>query len=80
MPNVDNTAFESIRALSAVGIALSAEKDERCLLELIVQSAKQLTNADGGTFYSRTDDDELKDGRCCLFRIGSAKCWTSPIG
>jgi len=29
-------------------------------LELIVQSAKQLTNADGGTFYSRTDDDELK--------------------
>jgi len=60
MPNADNTAFESIRALSAVGIALSAEKDERCLLELIVQSAKQLTNADGGTFYSRTDDDELK--------------------
>ena len=60
MPNADNTAFESIRALSAVGIALSAEKDERCLLELIVQSAKQLTHADGGTFYSRTDDDELK--------------------
>jgi HD-GYP domain-containing protein (c-di-GMP phosphodiesterase class II) len=60
MPNADNTAFESIRALSAVGIALSAEKDERCLLELIVQSAKQLTNADGGTFYSRTDDNELK--------------------
>ena len=60
MPNANNTAFESIRALSAVGIALSAEKDERCLLELIVQSAKQLTNADGGTFYSRTDDNELK--------------------
>ncbi len=50
MPNADTTAFESIRALSAVGIALSAEKDERCLLELIVQSAKRLTNADGGTF------------------------------
>jgi len=60
MTNNNSTAFESIRALSAVGIALSAEKDERCLLELIVQSAKQLTNADGGTFYSRTDDDELK--------------------
>jgi HD-GYP domain-containing protein (c-di-GMP phosphodiesterase class II) len=59
MPNANSTAFESIRALSAVGIALSAEKDERCLLELIVQSAKRLTNADGGTFYSRTDDDEL---------------------
>ncbi|TFH50360.1 MAG: GAF domain-containing protein, partial [Lysobacterales bacterium] len=60
MPNSNSTAIESIRALSAVGIALSAEKDEKCLLELIVQSAKQLTNADGGTFYSRTDDDELR--------------------
>ncbi|NIM29031.1 MAG: GAF domain-containing protein [Gammaproteobacteria bacterium] len=60
MPKADSTAFESIRALSAVGIALSAEKDERRLMELIVQSAKQLTNADGGTFYSRTEDDELK--------------------
>ncbi|GMQ96200.1 MAG: HD family phosphohydrolase [Gammaproteobacteria bacterium] len=60
MPNADSTAFESIRALSAVGIALSAEKDERSLLELIVQSAKRLTNADGGTFYSRTEDNELK--------------------
>jgi HD-GYP domain-containing protein (c-di-GMP phosphodiesterase class II) len=60
MPNANDTAFESIRALSAVGIALSAEKDERRLMELIVQSAKQLTNADGGTFYSRTEDDQLK--------------------
>jgi len=60
MPNINITDFESIRALSAVGIALSAEKDERHLMELIVQSAKQLTNADGGTFYSRTEDDELK--------------------
>ena len=60
MPNINITDLESIRALSAVGIALSAEKDERHLMELIVQSAKQLTNADGGTFYSRTEDDELK--------------------
>ena len=60
MPNADSTAFESIRALSAVGIALSAEKDERSLLELIVQSAKRLTNADGGTYYSRTEGNELK--------------------
>ena len=60
MPYSSSTDFEAIRALSAVGIALSAEKDERRLMELIVQSAKQLTNADGGTFYSRTEDDELK--------------------
>ena len=60
MAKADSTEFESIRALSAVGIALSAEKDERRLMELIVQSARQLTNADGGTFYSRTEDNELK--------------------
>ena len=42
MPSVNSTDFESIRALSAVGIALSAEKDERRLMELIVQSAKPM--------------------------------------
>ncbi|MDX1431613.1 MAG: HD domain-containing phosphohydrolase [Gammaproteobacteria bacterium] len=59
MPDADSTAIETIRKLSAVGIALSAEKDERRLMELILQSARELTNADGGTFYSRPDDHHL---------------------
>ncbi len=54
------SALEYIRRLSAVGIALSAEKDDRRLMELILRSAKELTNADGGTLYSRTGDDELR--------------------
>jgi HD-GYP domain-containing protein (c-di-GMP phosphodiesterase class II) len=60
MPNGNSTTLDSIRKLSAVGIALSAEKDQRRLLELIVQSAKDLTNADGGTYYSRTENDQLR--------------------
>ena len=54
------TSLELIAKLSAVGIALSAEKDNERLLELILSSAKDISNADGGTLYTRTDDDELK--------------------
>lgn len=46
--------------LNAIGIALSAEKDHQRLLEMILMRAKEITNADGGTLYSRTDDDRLK--------------------
>lgn len=46
--------------LNAIGIALSAEKDHRRLLEMILVNAKEITNADGGTLYSRTDDNRLK--------------------
>jgi HD-GYP domain-containing protein (c-di-GMP phosphodiesterase class II) len=46
--------------LNAIGIALSAEKDHRRLLEMILMRAKEITNADGGTLYSRTEDDKLK--------------------
>ena len=53
------TSLELIRKLSAVGIALSAEKDTARLMELILQSAKEVTNADGGTLYTRTEDDKL---------------------
>ena len=46
--------------LNAIGIALSAEKDHHRLLEMILMRAKQITNADGGTLYSRAEDDRLK--------------------
>ena len=54
-----HTALELIKKLSQVGIALSAEKDNARLMELILQSAKEVTNADGGTLYIRTEDDKL---------------------
>jgi HD-GYP domain-containing protein (c-di-GMP phosphodiesterase class II) len=49
-----------LRELNKIGIALSAEKDHNRLLELILVKAMELTHADGGTLYSRTDDNHLK--------------------
>ncbi|MBL1141264.1 MAG: GAF domain-containing protein [Proteobacteria bacterium] len=49
-----------LRELNKIGIALSAEKDHDRLLELILVKAMEITNADGGTLYSRTDDQHLK--------------------
>ncbi|MEM7584423.1 MAG: ATP-binding protein [Acidobacteriota bacterium] len=44
----------AIELLTSVGRALSTEKDPDRLMELIVDAAKALTQADGGTLYSRT--------------------------
>ncbi len=52
--------LDLISRLTEVGMALSAEKDQTRLLELILTSAKQFTQADGGTLYSRTEDDFLE--------------------
>ncbi len=53
-------SLTAIELLTSVGNALSAEKDHDRLMELILQAAKDLTRADGGTLYSRTDDDRLR--------------------
>lgn len=49
-----------LHELNSIGIALSAEKNHRRLLEMILVKAMEMTNADGGTLYSRTDDDRLR--------------------
>ena len=46
--------------LNVIGIALSAEKDHQRLLEMILIRAKDITNADGGTLYIRTEDNRLR--------------------
>ena len=46
--------------LNSVGVALSAEKDHDRLLEIILMRAKDMSNADGGTLYLRTEDNSLK--------------------
>jgi len=48
-----------LKELNAIGIALSAEKDHNRLLEMILIRSKEITNADGGTLYTRVND-ELK--------------------
>ena len=49
-----------ISNMSAIGLALSKEKDMDKLLEMILLEAKRIANADGGTLYMMTDDQRLK--------------------
>ncbi len=51
--------ISKIELLNDIGIALSAEKNNQRVLELILEGAKQLTNADGGSIYILNDKDEL---------------------
>ncbi len=48
------------RRLIEIGIALSAERDHNRLIERILLEAKDICNADGGTFYLITPDSRLK--------------------
>jgi len=44
--------LEKVRKLNNIGISLSAERDIDALVEKILLAAMELTNADGGSFYS----------------------------
>ncbi len=46
-----------IKKLSEIGIALSAERNIEKILEMIVEEAKQFTNADAGTLYLLKDQN-----------------------
>jgi len=52
--------LQRLERLNAIGVALSAERDNKRLLEMILLGAKEITNADGGTLYTITDDGRLK--------------------
>src|SRR5690606_37363675 len=52
--------LKRLERLNAIGVALSAERDNQHLLEMILLGAKEITNADGGTLYTLTDDARLK--------------------
>lgn len=52
--------LSKIEMLNEIGIALSSEKDNQKVLELILNGARKLTNADGGSLYTVTDDKTLK--------------------
>lgn len=49
-----------LEMLHRVGVALSAERNRDRLLESILIEAKELCNADGGTLYLRTEEDDLR--------------------
>ena len=48
-----------IALLNEIGVALSSEKDNQRLLELILNGARQLTHADGGSLYTVNENNEL---------------------
>ena len=63
--------LERLELLYEVGIALSAEDDKDRLVERILLVAKDLCNADGGTLYLRSEDNELPhELRANLISIG----------
>ncbi|MDD5250844.1 MAG: GAF domain-containing protein [Rhodocyclaceae bacterium] len=56
--------FRRLEQLNAIGAALSHERDINRLLENILDAAKSITRADGGTLYRQT-----ADGRALRFEI-----------
>ena len=54
-------ALHLIERLTKIGVALSAERDLAKLLELIIDEARNLTSADGGTLYIMSDDGQFLD-------------------
>jgi hypothetical protein len=59
-----------LERLIEIGLALSAERNHDRLTERILLEAIQITNADGGTLYLRTDENTLK---FVIVRTGSLK-------
>lgn len=58
-PNTaSNALIDRVEQLNAIGISLSAEKDNARLLEKILIGAKTITNADGGTLYLVTHEKQ----------------------
>lgn len=56
---LDRRLLDRLKHLTDTGIALSREKDIHQLMDRILSSAKELTNADGGTLYLATPDGKF---------------------
>jgi len=69
--------LNALNALNKIGVALSAEKNGTRLLEMILEQAKELTGADGGTLYTRTEDNHLKFEIMLTETLGIRKGGTS---
>ena len=58
--NYIDSLQNQISKMSAIGLALSKERDMEKLLEMILLEAKRISNADGGTLYMITNDQRLR--------------------
>lgn len=54
--NQHHYLLKRLERLNAIGIALSSERDNQRLLEMILLGAQEITNADGGTIYTMHED------------------------
>lgn len=54
----DDKKTQNLNLLSRIGIALSSEKDTDKLLEMIVDAARSMSNADAGTLYILNKKDK----------------------
>lgn len=52
--------LNTIKRLTEIGVALSSESDKSRLLERILEGAKELTGADGGSLYTVTEEKKLR--------------------
>ena len=64
--NEASDAARRLRHLSEIGLALSAERDIRRLLSMILTASRELTAADGGTLYIVEANQE--GGKSLFFR------------
>ena len=51
---------ERIHRLSEIGIALSTERNSNKLFEMILKQARNISNADGRTLYSKNEEGNLQ--------------------
>ncbi len=58
--NKQQELLHRLERLNEIGVALSAEHNNQRLIEMILLGAKEITNADGGTLYTMTNDNHLK--------------------
>ncbi|MCJ8270803.1 MAG: phosphohydrolase, partial [Psychrosphaera sp.] len=56
---IGNEEDNPLEHLISIGMQLSTEKDTNVILEHILLSAKSISNADGGTIYSISDNKVL---------------------
>lgn len=71
-----DTLAARLDRLNEIGVALSAHFGSEALMEMILQGAKELTHADGGTLYMVTEEKTL---RFEIVRTSSLNlCWGGP--
>ena len=72
-------SFASLKRLIDIGIALSAEKNPERLMERILLEAKDLANADAGTLYIRTEENQLRFAIMRTDSLGIAQGGTTGL-